>query len=360
METSVEGGAMKTHISLSPIEQDYKQFYMDTGFYSDQAVTLEAFMDAIRGSSEKYQHLMPDFLSPSIDTKSLVEDSYFQTQEDISAIRHIRYLPATIHEHEFFELACVLSGTFTNFIGQQKMELHAGDIFILAPKTPHAICTYGDDGIMINILMRSSTFEHHFLNLLPDSDLLHSFFIKALYKNSATPYLLFHTGDDPRIPEYVLQIHQEFSRNNRYKNTVLSSLLSLFFVHLLRSHEKDMIIPTIQPSVMNENTIFILEYMQKNYSTITLEHLAAFFNYSQRQMHRIIKAATGMTFSDNIKKIRMSHAARLLSETGMTIQEISDHLGYYDVSNFRKVFKSFYHVTPQQYRESTGVRPGPA
>lgn len=97
---------------------------------------------------------------------------------------------------------------------------------------------------------------------------------------------------------------------------------------------------------MNENTIFILEYMQKNYSTITLAHLAKFFNYSERQIHRIIKSTTGMTFGENIKKIRMSHAAKLLSESNMTIQEIADLLGYYDVSSFRKVFKSFYNAPP--------------
>lgn len=97
--------------------------------------------------------------------------------------------------------------------------------------------------------------------------------------------------------------------------------------------------------------VFILEYMQKNYTTITLSHLSDFFNYSERQMNRIIKTATGMTFGENIKKLRMNHAARLLSESSTAIRTIAELLGYYDVSNFRKIFKSYYGMTPSQYRD---------
>lgn len=337
---------MKNMMALRETEQNYKQLYLDSRFEADKAILFNDFLEITDAS---FSSMFPE---SSIYAESLMEDQYFQIKQDISAVQHIRYLPPLIHTHEFFEMACVLSGTFTNYIGEQKTELHAGDILILAPRTRHAICTYQDDGIMVNILMRSSTFERHFLSLLPDNDLLYSFFVKALYGNSDTPYLLFHTGEDPRITEYTVSILREYQRNQRYKNTMLSSLMSVFFVYLLRVHEKDIFIPTLSSSVMNENTIFIIEYMQKNYNTITLSHLAEFFNYSERQMHRIIKTATGMTFSDNIKKIRMDHAKELLSNPNLTVHEIADILGYYDVSNFRKVFKSYFSVTPQLFREA--------
>jgi len=103
---------------------------------------------------------------------------------------------------------------------------------------------------------------------------------------------------------------------------------------------------------MNENVIFILQYMQKHYTTITLSHLADFFNYSERQMQRIITTVTGLSFSENIKKMRMTHAAGLLTNTNLTVQEIAEMSGYYDASSFRHLFKRFYGQTPQQYRES--------
>jgi AraC-like DNA-binding protein len=93
--------------------------------------------------------------------------------------------------------------------------------------------------------------------------------------------------------------------------------------------------------------------MQTNYATITLSELAEFFNYSERQLQRLISQTTGKNFSENIKSLRMAEAARLLSESSLTIAEISDRLGYYDSSSFRKHFKGYYQVTPQSYREQT-------
>lgn len=342
---------MEKLLQLRPIEIDFKKYYEDTGFLTSIPLDFKKIPEKLL---EKHAWLFRILESGSEEyeySQSLAEEQYFQVEQDISAIQHARYMPAITHTHDFFEVACVLSGTFTHFIEKQQTKLQKGDIVILAPNTEHSICTYQDDSILINILMRSSTFEQHFLRLFPDSDILSNFFVRSLYGNSATPFLLFRTGGNPVLSDLTLQILREYQRNNRYKNTMLSSLVSVFFVQLLRAHEKDVIIPSMHASVMNETTIFIIEYMQKNYATLTLSHLAGFFNYSTRQMQRIIMTATGMTFSENIRRLRMAHARDLLVDSQLTIRKIADVLGYYDVSNFRKIFRDTYGITPQEYRE---------
>lgn len=339
---------MNRLLKMRELEMDYRDFYRsnDPDLFRFP-FELQEFSHIIKDGPEKYHHLILGDLS-----EMLSEDSFFQRSQDVSLFQHYRYMPAIYHEHDFFELACVLSGSCTNYIKKQKIQLTEGDIFILSPHTEHAVCSYQDDCVMVNILIRSSTFEHHFMNLLPDNDLLYNFFVKTLYHSSDTPYLIFKTGKDPFLTSYVLQLFQEYKRNKRYKNTMINSLLSLFFVVLLRNHEKDVIIPSMNPSVMNEDTIFILQYMQKHYATITLAHLAEFFNYSERQMQRIITSATGLSFSENIRNLRMSHAAEMLKNSSLSVQEIASHLGYYDASNFRQIFKKHYHQTPQQYRNA--------
>lgn len=338
-------------MKLRPIELECRELFSDTAFFSKNAVSQNDLLKIIEKTGNK--KLKPSFIKHLNGKKSLIEDEFFQQRLDISAIQHARYLPAMSHTHQFFEMACVLSGTFTHFIGDQKTKMCKGDIIILAPNTAHAIYSSSDDSIMVNILMRSTTFEQHFLSLLPDNDFLYHFFVNALYGSTETPYLLFHTGNDQDLAVCSEQILREYQRNNRYQNTMLTSLLSVFFVLLLRKHEKDVIIPTMDSSVMNENTIFIIEYMQKNYDTVTLAHLAEFFNYSRRQMQRIILTATGRTFTDNIRRLRMDHAKELLAESRLSVQKIADLLGYYDVSNFRRVFKQYCGMTPQDYRKST-------
>ena len=343
---------MQDLLNMRPIERKYQEFYRicEEDIF-DHPIELDAFRSIIRSSDEKYQELLiKDF------TEILSEDVYFQSNQDIAMFQHYRYLPPTKHEHDFFEVAFVISGSCKNFIVNQEMLLCPGDLCIIAPHTRHAVATYQEDCVMLNILIRASTFERHFLNLLPKNDLLYNFFVKTLYHSSDMPYLIFKTGDDQELKDSAVSLYREYLHNSRYKNTMINSLLSLFFVNLMRRHEQDVIIPTIQPSVMNEDTLFILQYMQQNAATITLSHLAKFFNYSERQIQRIITTTTGMNFSENVKQIRMSHAAQMLSDSDLSVAEISELLGYCDTSNFRKVFKNFYNMTPQEYREKNQLQ----
>lgn len=346
---------MNSLFDLRPAERNYKDFFLTTGYSTlDHAIDMKTFRDTISGKDPRFLNSID--LLPSIEyTEALHENQYFFVQQDITAVQHLRYMPAVLHDHEFFELACVLNGTLTNYIGDLRMELNEGDVIIISPHNHHAVCAYSDDAIMVNILVRASTFEQHFLNLLPKSDILYDFFVKTLYVPSKSPYLLFPTGGDTQISKCVRQLLEENQRNRRYKNTMLASLLSEFFVTLMRRHEKDVVIPGISASLLNENTLFIIEYMQNNYSTISLSHLASFFNYSERQVARIIKNTTGMSFGDNILRIRMDRSKEMLAIPSMTVSEIADVTGYYDVSSFRHAFKSYWHQTPQEYRESLKI-----
>jgi len=285
-------------------------------------------------------------------SKSLLESEYFEETIDAAVIQHVRYMPPIYHKDDFFEAEYVLQGEVTAFVEDTVITMDAGTILIVAPDANHSACTFNDDAIMLNFLIRKSTFEQRFMNILPDSDLLKSFFTKSLYGQKSQSYLQFNCGEDERLMSLALDIKQEYDRNNRYKNTMLSSLLSVFFVELVRKHEKDVIIPMNSGFVVNENTIFILEYLQKNYANITLSHLSDFFNYSQRQMQRILIAATGMGFSANVKKLRMEHAREYLINTDLPVSKISEELGFYDSSSFRQAFKKYYDMTPQEFRNS--------
>lgn len=342
---------MEELIELREIERGFRDFYENyREMIPDHPVEHEELLTLLKSCHPKYYHMLPrDF------TAILTEDIFFSTDQDIAIFQHIRFMPLSWHEHDFFEVAIVLSGAFTHHIVEQSVTLHAGDVLIVAPHTRHAVCTYSEDGIMINILLRASTFKSHFLNVLPDNDLLYNFFVKTLYHSSDMPYLIFKTGKDPQIGTAVENLCREYRRNSRYKNTMVIALLSVFFVILLRSHEKDVIIPSVSPSVMNEETIFILQYMQKNYATITLSHMAEFFNYSERQIQRIIRTATGLSFSENVRKLRMAHAADMMANTDMTLADVAAAVGYQDASNFRKLFRRFYGVSPMEYRANPAL-----
>ena len=340
---------LKDLISLRPEEKIHRDFY--------RKYRNEIFRSPV--TMEQYRSFLATETNSGISSAALLQDDfvsvldeneYFAADQDIAVFQHFRYMIPIWHVHTFFEMSYVLSGSFTNFYEGHEFQTSAGDILIIAPGSKHAVFTEDPKGVMLNILIRMSTFEEHFLNLIPNDDLLHTFFARALYHSPETPYLLFHTGDDPRLNRIIEEIYDEFVRFRRYKNSMLDSLLSIFFVLLLRRHDKDVSIPGAPGNLDNENTVFIIQYMQNHYNTITLSDLASFFNYSERQIERIIIGATGKNFRQNIRSIRMNHAARLLTKTDLPVQQIAEQTGYYDASHFRRAFREYYGTTPGDFR----------
>ena len=139
-----------------------------------------------------------------------------------------------------------------------------GDICIIAPETEHAVSAFSDDCILINIILRVSTFEKAFFGVLSENDILSDFFMRTLYHSKTHPYLYFRTGDDQELFDYVLYAYQEFLGNHQYKERFLNNIISAFFIILLRNHGSDVIVPEIDTEGNDENVIFILKYMQEN------------------------------------------------------------------------------------------------
>ena len=86
----------------------------------------------------------------------------------------------------------------------------------------------------------------------------------------------------------------------------------------------------------NINMTFISNYVSMNYTIFSLD----------------FKEYTGKNFVNYLKEIRLKEAKRLLDETDMKINEISEAVGYDDDKHFMKTFKSLYSVTPSEYRKN--------
>lgn len=282
----------------------------------------------------------------------LLEESFIASHNDVFVTRHLRYLPPFLHTHNFFEILCVAEGSCNHYINNQHQLLPQGDILIMAPGTMHAIDITDDDSLVINILIRSSTFNLAFFNTLTNETILGDFFQKTLYNNKEHSYLLFHTGNDSELFQFLEYLYREECSDKRYKNAVKNQITELFFSMLLRNHEKDVFIPNPTGKNDEPDFVFLLKYMENNYQNTNLEEMADFFHYSKRHLIRLIQDYTGMSFSQNIQLIRLNNAATLLKKTGLPIREVSSQVGYANVSHFRKLFTEHFSMSPHDFRQA--------
>ncbi|MGF1697240.1 AraC family transcriptional regulator [Vibrio lamellibrachiae] len=101
-----------------------------------------------------------------------------------------------------------------------------------------------------------------------------------------------------------------------------------------------------------EKLSFLIE---KNYhEPITLADLAKSLCTSESSIHRIFEAHFHESFSQHLKKVRLNHAAELLTHSDLPIHLIAEKVGYHNQANFNRLFKRYKHVTPRQYRKEFG------
>ncbi|MCR5099719.1 MAG: AraC family transcriptional regulator [Butyrivibrio sp.] len=280
------------------------------------------------------------------------EYNFIDKSLDCSLVRHMRYTPATWHNHEFFEILYVLHGSCENYFSEHAIHMQKGDICISAPGSTHAVSAFNDEDIMLNILIRRTTFERYFMGLMEEDDILSSFFHKALYQRDKIPYIIFHTENDSALKAIIKKASKDFHGNKRFKRQFLNNCLSEFFIELLRSYEHTVETPDIKRNSLSENTVFLLKYIQQHYKDISLKELSAFFNYSERQLQRILLNATGKNFMEIVQLQKMKAAEKMLIETDFSIEKICEESGYQSPNNFRRIFKNKHGITPHKFREN--------
>lgn len=74
---------------------------------------------------------------------------------------------------------------------------------------------------------------------------------------------------------------------------------------------------------------------------------------SRMQLHRKLKALTGLTTSEFVKSERLKLAAKLLKSSDINISQIGYVVGFNDHAYFSKSFKDIYKCTPSEYVNKT-------
>ncbi|WP_162943677.1 AraC family transcriptional regulator [Arthrobacter celericrescens] len=73
---------------------------------------------------------------------------------------------------------------------------------------------------------------------------------------------------------------------------------------------------------------------------------------SDSAFSRYFKTASGQTFSDMVRRLRLAHACTLLDTTELSVASVAQASGYRNLSNFNRQFREEYGCTPLAYRRS--------
>jgi AraC-like DNA-binding protein len=95
----------------------------------------------------------------------------------------------------------------------------------------------------------------------------------------------------------------------------------------------------------------IVDYIEDNIGTrISLQMLAGLLGMHPAKFFRLFKARTGRTPYQYLMRQRVDKARSLLVDSNSRLSDLAISLGFYDQSQFNRIFRKCVGVTPGQYR----------
>jgi len=106
----------------------------------------------------------------------------------------------------------------------------------------------------------------------------------------------------------------------------------------------------------------IISYIHKNLydPMLSLSGIADSFGLSQSYVSVMIKAQTGIVYSEYVNKARIQEAVRLLEETTLSVEEVMQRCGYVSHATFRRNFTRYTNTTPGQIQRKSRADDGDA
>ena len=178
--------------------------------------------------------------------------------------------------------------------------------------------------------------------------------------NPHITYITFHfileSGLGESIPIQKIQGFEHLTDDFRYAYDNFSNhgesfkIISIFYNMLSEIFPKIKKISERQVRTSVKKTI---DYITLNYTKcIAISKLAEISNLSQSRFFSVFKSETGMTPIEYKNRLCVQNAEKLLLTNDLSIEEISEKMGFNSASYFRRIFRKYVGKSPREYKNS--------
>lgn len=254
------------------------------------------------------------------------------------------------HE-QAMEIIEITSGRVEVQIGTEFAEAGAGDFLYIPPTMVFKIEALDGDAGMRAMVFDSSIIEVNMENF--DTEIFYMFYVQS--KNKIVVFGKDHPVHEI-LDQYMQQSHDEYiSKDVCYKLPIRANIY-LMMTALLRYYcgSKNELDRMIYHNVMRLRPI--ITYISEHYKEkIYIDTLADMITVSADYFTKMFKDSIGKTPIDYINGLRINRAMQMLATTDISVNEISDSLGFSNPNYFHKIFKQYMNASPVSYRKTVKI-----
>ena len=251
------------------------------------------------------------------------------------------------HNHRFFELVYVVSGSATHILDGEVRTISTGDYMIMDYNSFHEYRALTDDFAVINCLFLSKSIDatmpecHDFIDLLKSCQFR---FNKIIM--SSTPANRFFHADSGKIGRLLSEMCDECEGKETGYLDFMRSLLVQVIIITLRS------ISDFKTNSYSPNIAKAIKMIDSGFGEqLKLSDIARELYLSVPYLSIKFREETGLCFGEYMKRVRIQNACTLLNSTDMKIKDIAEKVGYNDYKRFGAVFREIAGTSPGKYRK---------
>jgi AraC-like DNA-binding protein len=247
-----------------------------------------------------------------------------------------------INSHPHPELCAVLRGAVDVLTSSATLRLRPGSVLLVAPHMYHRSLAVGREAETVWLRAPPNHMGGSLARVRPDGQ------IAAL---GSLDLLDFEQGH-----RLLMELIDELSSARRGRLELCRGLLAALFVRALRRVGAGgrFLPPDDEWPAAQIVTYNARHYIEKNYMhPLSLAEVAHHVALSPNYLAALFKRQFGRTIIDCLTEVRIAEAKRLLQETGRTVGEIAETVGYQSPYYFSRAFKKAVGRPPSDFR-----RPG--
>ena len=152
------------------------------------------------------------------------------------------------------------------------------------------------------------------------------------------------------LTEKILNHHELTVANELLRTSLLYEIIALLVEsqNQQKSKEGEEEVYDYSPDVYVNTAI---EYIGEHYPHTKVSEIAAYIGISRYYLTHIFKEKLHVSPQEFLLNYRMEQANRLLRTTGLSVQAVSEKVGYENPLTFSKTFKNKFGLSPKKYRE---------